>query len=96
MTKLLLPPADEAPTQPSQPGRRSKAKPKEGLEALRDLAWEDRQRLHRWGFIGEHEMMRGVNAARGGGEGGGEGGEGGEGEGAMRRLNRWASLQSTP
>ena len=44
-------------------------------------------------------MMRGVNAARGGGEGGGEGGDGGDGgdgEGAMRRLNRWASLQSTP
>ena len=47
-------------------------------------------------------MMRGVNAERGGGEGGGDGGgdgdggEGGEGEGAMRRLNRWASLQSTP
>ena len=39
------------------------------------------------------------------GEDGGEGGEGGEGceggecgdgAGAMRRLNRWASLQSTP
>jgi hypothetical protein len=46
-------------------------------------------------------MMRGVDAARGGGEGGGgEGGSGeggsGEGGGAMRRLNRWASLQSTP
>ena len=77
------------------------------MEALADLAWADRQRLQRWGLIGEHEMMRGVNAARGDGEGeGGEGGEGGgggsgeggngEGGGAMRRLNRWASLQSMP